>query len=324
MRSRSLLFGLALLVPVALPSHAKDQPTQQKAAAPPSMTRGFSPQISGLPADLPRYVEPDAYHVDLVVESEGQRFTMKRSIDHGRIRTEFEGMGEALVMIELGDARGTQYTLMPSEKMAIKQTYEGMAALSKKAGVDLSQKIAENSAAPANAKIEDLGTENLDGIAARKIRFVMDAGSTVGWFDPENGAPLRMESDAEGHTSTMAWKNFKPGPQPAANFEIPKKYQVTDMDEMMAQMEKMKGGPGGAQMSALMGSAGMGGGLSAGLNGIAGQMGQNFGSGMGGSFGATLGGALGGPLGAIAGQYIGGKVGGAIGKKAAEIVTPGK
>jgi len=322
-----MLFGLAvaMLIGPTL-SLAKEKP-KEDARAPSAMTRALgSPQFPGLPADLPKYVEPESYSVDLAVKSPGSDITMKRAIDRGRIRTEFETDGQTMVMIELGDEKGTQYMLMPSDKRAIKQTRTGMEAMAKQVGHNLEEMSADPGGPPADVKIEDLGSEKIADAAARKIRFSMESGTVVAWFDPASGAPLRMESDAGGQKSTMEWKNFKSGPQPAALFEVPKKYEVTDMDEMMAQMKSLQGGPGSAQLSALMGSSGVAGmaGMGGGLNGIAGQMGQNFGSSMGSSFGGALGGALGGPLGAIAGQYLGGKVGGAIGKKAAEVVTPGK
>jgi hypothetical protein len=244
---------------------------------------------------------------------------MKRFIDQGRIRTEMAGAGMDVVMIEMGDAKGTSLTLMPNEKRAFKQSRE---ALESMVGEKTKQQVKEGEAEEADApppdvKVEDLGDEMLDGKAVKKLRITVPEGASIGWFDKATGAPVRMEGVVGGETAVIEWKDYKVAPQPAKLFEAPKDYELTDMDEMMSKMKGM-GGMGG--MKGMMG--GMGG--VGGMNRMMGGMGQNMGQSMGGSLGASLGGSLGGPLGAVAGKYLGGKVGGMIGKKTAEAVTPGK
>ncbi len=270
--------------------------------------------------DLPHYVAPDAYSVDLVIQSPKANMVMKRFIDHGRIRTEMNASGMDVVMIEMGDARGTSLTLMPKEKRAIKQSREGMASQmgdQAKAGV----KGAESEGAPQappDMRVEDLGDETLDGKPVKKVRISQPEGSSLGWFDKVTGAPVRMEGTVDGETAVIEWKDYKVAPQPAKLFEAPKEYDLTDMDEMLSKMKDM-GGPG-AMKGMMGGMPGMGG---MGVKGMMGGMGQSLGGNLGGSLGGTLGGALGGPLGALAGQYLGGKVGGMIGRKAVAAVTPG-
>jgi hypothetical protein len=241
---------------------------------------------------------------------------MKRTIDGNRIRTEMKAEGQDMVMIEMGDEKETMYMLMPGEKRAIKQSRQAMAAMVPEDAKKQGKEVAET---PADVKVDDLGEETIEGRVVKKMRFAVQGGQVLGWFDKASGAPLRMESDASGHKSSMEWRNFSPGPQPAKLFEVPKGYEVMDMDEMMAQMKSMQGKPG---MGAMMGGmgGGMGGGAMGMAKGYAGGMAQNFGSSMGGGFGASLGGALGGPLGAVAGQYIGGKIGGMVAKKATDTV----
>ena len=43
---------------------------------------------------LPHYEPPAAYHEDLVIHGKEGAFTMKRSVDHGRIRTDMESGGQ--------------------------------------------------------------------------------------------------------------------------------------------------------------------------------------------------------------------------------------
>lgn len=294
------------------------------AAEDPAAARATTGSIGSI--GLPHYVPPDAYRVDLVIRSPEGNMVMKRSIDHGRIRTEMNMAGTAVVMIELGDTRGTSLTLMPEEKRAIRQSREGMSAV---VGDEVEAQIGEShhaaELAPPDARIEPLGEETLGGRVVKKLRMSMPEGSSLGWFDKVTGAPVRMEATVDGKTSAIEWKDWKVGPQPAKLFEAPKDYELMDMDEMMSNMKEMGGS---SALKELIGGMGGPGGMpglpGGGLNGMMGGMGQNLGGRLGGSLGGSLGGALGGPLGAMAGQYLGGKVGGMIGRKAATAVTPGK
>ncbi len=254
---------------------------------------------------LPRYEEPAAYSVDLVIQSPKAKMVLKRFIDHGRVRTEITGADEDLVLIELGDEKGTTLTLMPKEKRAMRQSRAAMASLlPERARKDMREGDAAAAAPAPEGRFEDLGEETLGGRAVKKVRMTMPQGTSVGWFDKTTGAPVRMEGTVEGETTVVEWKDYQVAPQPAKLFESPKDYELTDMDEMMG---KMKGMGAMGSMGSMMGG-----------------MGQGMGQSMGSSLGASLGGALGGPVGAMAGQYLGGKVGGAIGRKAGTMVTPGK
>ena len=324
------LLALLLLAPdsaVAKPHAKAAQATKTAAAAPavPDSSHGANTPVSPAASTdaaastmtakipgLPHYVPPAAYSEDLVIEtSESKDITMRRSIDGSRMRTEMSVEGQKFTMIELGDEKGTSYILMPDDKRAIKQTREAMRGLVPQGAAPK----AEAAAAPPDAKVEDLGETTIDGRAARKIRMTTEGGSALGFFDKETGAPLRMESDVEGDKTSMEWKNVKPGPQAASLFEIPKGYEVTDMDAMMAQMKSMGG------MSGMSGLESMGMGAA---KGMAGSMANQFGTQMGAGLGSTLGASLGGPLGAMAGQYLGGMLGGMLAKKTADVVIPGK
>ncbi|HTM58131.1 MAG TPA: hypothetical protein VL123_06925 [Candidatus Udaeobacter sp.] len=278
------------------------------------------PMPTSLPGiDLPAYQPPPAYSVNLVVHSPRGEMTMKRIIDHQRIRSEMTSQGQSFVMIEMGDEKGTMLTLMPDQKRGMTQTSAtmknamAMAPMSARAAEKTSEKKPEASAPPPDLKAEDLGDETIDGHAAKKVRMTSAEGTALGWFDKATGAPLRMESDAGGQKTVLEWKDYQVAPQPATLFEAPKGYEITDMDEMMAKMSAMQGGHGMAGMGGLGNMAG----------GYANGMAQSFGQNMGASLGSSFGAALGGPLGAIAGQYIGGKIGGMVAKKAADAVLPG-
>ena|SRR2546427_4265675 len=297
-------FFLLLCLAPALAT-AGEKPKPDKAVAPGG---GKLKTLEDL--GLPNYVPPPSFHEDLVIRTKDGPMTMKRSVDHGQIRTEMSSQGQSFVMIEAGDAAGTTYMLMPDEKRAMKQSR----AVAEEAVGKMGQKVPkakDASAPPTNLEVEDLGEETLDGTAARKVRMISEGAEVFGWFDTATGAPLKMESTANGEKSEIEWKNRRTEPQPAELFTVPKGYELTDMDEMMKQMGAMKG----------MGGPGMGGmGVGGMAKGMAGGMVQGMGSNLGSSLGSTIGGSLGGPLGAVAGRFVGGKIGGMLGKKAANAI----
>jgi hypothetical protein len=229
-----------------------------------------------------------------------------------------------MVMIERADEPGITYNLMPSEKMAMKMNAAKMTEMAGKSAKQLdAPPEPESQVAPV---IEKVGTETIDGRAATKFKVSAEGHTALMWFETATGAPLRMEAEE----ARIEWKNLEVKPQPAKLFEVPKDYQLIDMDEQMKQMEKMRGSMGGAALGGLPGGmgaqalgglgGGMGGNLS--LEGMAGGYGGQMGSNFGQQIGSGIGASFGGPIGAMAGGYIGGKVGGWLGKRVATAVTP--
>jgi hypothetical protein len=276
------------------------------AAPPPQGTQPPAATANAAGAEaisLPHYEQPATYSEDLVIQSEGKTFVLKRHLDKGMTRTEFSADGHDVVMIELGDEKGTSYELMAEKKMAVKQSRQSMdEATGGKMGKEMEKgQRRQPGTPPMDVKVEDLGDDTIDSQAAKKLRLTYADGGVLAWFDKGTGAPLRMEGTVDGKNAVLEWKNRKVEPQPAALFEVPKDYELHDFDAMMAQMKGM-GGMGGM------------------MKGMVSGMTQGMGSSLGGSLGSTLGGSLAGPLGAAAGQYIGGKVGSLLGKKAADVV----
>ncbi len=255
---------------------------------------------------LPQWQPPAQHSVDLLMTHEGKSMTMTRMVDGGKVRSEMSVEGRKMIMLERPEDGGAIYNIMPEQKMVMKMT----------------PPAAEPGEAPGDAppvKVEKLGVEKLNGVAASKFRMSSEGHTVLGWFDAATGAPLRMESEG----AVVEWKNFKPGAPPASAFELPKGYEVMDMDEQMKQMRKMglgAGLPGGAGR----GKAGMMGGMPGMGGGMAGGMGAQVGSGVGSGIGSGVGAAFGGPIGSMVGGYIGGQVGGWMGGKAADAAVPGR
>jgi len=291
----SLVLAGVLCISIVAAARAKDAPPVPPRAA------GESPVAVWERLGLPHYQPPSEYSEDLVINTNGKTYTMKRAIDGPKMRTDMIMDGQNMVMIEMGDERGTMYTLMPDKKEAVKQS---RASMDEMMGGKMSQASAGGGgvAEPTDVKVEDLGDDTVDGAAARKMRLTSSEGEVMAWFDKATGGPLRMESTTDGKTATIEWQNRKAAAQAPALFEVPKNYKLDDMDAMVAQMKQMGGG--GAMARNMMAGMTQG-------------MGQN----MGAQLGSAFGGSLAGPLGAMAGQYIGGRVGSAIGKKAGDTVT---
>jgi hypothetical protein len=306
---------------------AKAEPKAEKAAAAPARATpgsalSFAPALPGMAP----WHEPVSYSVDVVMKSGDQTFTMRRFIDQGHIRTEMDTEGQQMVMLERPEDKGAYYTLMPAQKMAMKLNPAAVAA--KLPEAEKEKMAGETASQSPEGKVERVGGESFKGKPAVKYRFSGDGGTGYAWFDAATSAPLRMEfGDA-----SIEWQNMKVGAQPAKLYELPKDYQVTDMEEMMKQAQSMQGvGANGALNGLMGGKRGMMAGAlgvavpggAGGLSGIAGQAGSNLGSHFGSSLGGTLGASFGGPLGGMAGQFLGGKIGGWLGKKAAGAVTGG-
>jgi hypothetical protein len=250
---------------------------------------------------LPPYQEPPSYSETLVIRSNGSQVEMRRFVDHGSIRTEMSSAAGDVVMIELGDEHGTSYTLMPAEKMAIKQLRPrdaSPAAVSpERAGGGAPAPV------PAGVRLEDLGTDRVGDVAAKKLRITAPDGVMLAWFDAASGAPLRMETKMGGEEGTLAWKDRKVGPQPPSLFHVPEGYQLIDMAEMPSAAGMIANS--GLRMAADQANEAFRG------------LGSNLGEGVGGSLGM----ALGGPLGGLVGRYVGGRVGGMLADQVSSKIT---
>ncbi len=304
-RARGRLASLALalsLIALAIPA-ARAADRVKKGAAPTAPSAAKSENAAAELEGLPRWEPPGQYRVDLIMTNGDQTMTMHRYFSGANLRSEIEAQGQQFVMLELGDE---SYQIMPSQKTMMKMP----APAAMVAGHDSA------GGPPADVRIEKLGAEKLEGRVALKFRFVSQDREGLAWFDPANGAPLRMESNG----AVIEWRNFSAEPQPAKLFELPKDYKVFDFGEMQKAMGQAGGGiptmPAG--IPGMPGGAGGPGGVSGLADRLGSQMGQNFGEQMGAGVGAQFG-----PLGSIAGRYIGGRVGHWVGSKAAHLVTGG-
>jgi hypothetical protein len=305
MRPTPVVSALGTLLLTATVAHAAPATPTSTASAPRpvsvELTQATVPAIVPAATAANAWVAPSRYSVDMVMTSkDGTTMTMKRTIDGARIRTEISSDGMTMSMIETGDADGTRYMIMPEGKTVMKISGKTVAQAKKSAGVD----PAAESAGGAGVQPELLGQETIDGRVCDKYRCVTPEGEGTAWIDAETHQPVKMLSDG----NTVEFKNMRIGAPPKDAFELPKDYEVVDMEAQMSKVQGMGGGGG-------MGMGGMG------LGSMASGMAGNLGGNLGGGLGSSLGGMLGGPIGAMAGGYLGGKIGSMLGHKAAGAVT---
>jgi hypothetical protein len=259
-------------------------------------------QSLGAPAGVANG-EPAHFSVNMQIEQEGERMVMRRYVDGPRSRMEMDVDGEQVVTIQLGDADGTTYTLMPGEERAMKfrmATMQAQVQLPNSVEPPAPQPDPGASAAQPDEGAPTLvGTETINGRAAEKYQLQMPEGSGFIWVDAATQLPLRME--AAGTRVEMSDYDFsKPAPE---LFEIPKEYEIVDMNEMMRSMNLSRIVAGG-----IVGSVGS-------------QVGGQLAGNVGGSIGAGIGGALGGPIGAMVGRFLGERIGRSLGQKAGKAVA---
>jgi hypothetical protein len=228
-----------------------------------------------------------------------------RYISNGRSRMDLEAQGERMSMIDVGDEAQTYYSLMPSEKMAIKDSWKSLHVAH---GADSTVHGLAPTAPPPSARVTALGRETIDGRDALKYRVETEGGMATAWIDAQQGAPLRMESEKGTITFTLP----ETGPQKAELFEVPKDYQTMDMAAMRSQMSAMMPGglPGG-----IPGMGGGMGGFGAMAKGAMGSMAHQTATQAGGDLGASVGAGIGGPIGAMVGRYIGQRAAGWLADK---------
>jgi outer membrane lipoprotein-sorting protein len=165
----------------------------------------------------PAYAFPKQYSADEVMTTkDGTSRTIKTYMDNGKVRTEISANGTQIVAIVRPDQQ-KMYSVMAAQKMIMV--------------VPLDAEKLKQMAPPGaggDAKVETVGPDPVDGVAATKYKVTNDNGKVVYfWVDAAKQVPIKLISD-DG-TFTITWTNFQTGPQDASLFEPPTGYQVINM-----------------------------------------------------------------------------------------------
>ncbi|HUB67309.1 MAG TPA: hypothetical protein VL981_07490 [Candidatus Methylacidiphilales bacterium] len=175
----------------------------------------------------PAYIFPKQFSADEIVTTKRPNDieTRKTYVDKDKIRWD---VGDQAALIFRMDQQKL-YIMLPSQKKVTVRplTSPGM-------------KMSENELAVSslnfgdNTKVEEIGSEPLDGVATDRYKLTLSDGKAPGgvgtlWINAAKQSPIKFTSD-DG-ALTIEWKNFQPGSQDAALFEPPADYQVINVPD---------------------------------------------------------------------------------------------
>lgn len=148
------------------------------------------------------------YSATIVATNGGQSKTSKQYMDHGKMRTEMNQGGQTVISIVRPDKK-VIWNLLVAQKMYMEIPISGPA----RTGA---------AALPPDATYAKVGSETVEGKPTDKYRIDVK-GKPVGfvWLAGQNIAKYQT---ADGAT-TVIFRDFKAGPQPAALFELPAGYR---------------------------------------------------------------------------------------------------
>jgi hypothetical protein len=146
------------------------------------------------------------YSATVVATNGGQTKTLRQYADHGKVRNEMSQGGQDIVTIVRPD-KGVTWTLMVGQKMYLEFPIAGPRP--------------NASALPPGATFHKIGRETVEGRSTDKYRLDVK-GKPVGyvWLVGQN---LVRYQTPDGAT-TVVYRDFKAGPQPASLFELPAGY----------------------------------------------------------------------------------------------------
>jgi len=174
------------------------------------------------------------YSVTTVMGIRDQTVTSKmvRSGKKARMEIAMEGMGMQAITIMDPDAdggKGAMFTLMPAMKTCVKMAIPPDAAPDKP------------DAKEPDIKIEELGKEQVDGVACDKRRVTITPadGKTqtmLVWLSPAaKNMPVKIEMTAPT-AMIIKFKDYDFQKPSEDLFKVPADYKVTDMAQMMMNM----------------------------------------------------------------------------------------
>lgn len=198
--------------------------------------------------------EPERYQATMVTSGSGdpqtasipglsaltnQQMSIARDGDKRRVETEMLP-GMKIIYLQLAKGR---YALYPARKIYAEIKMDGSDnPLNSAQGVPSDftpDKLI--SSAPAGAKYEKLGTEQINGRTTTKYRVTTGGGDgskttseTIIWADESLGMPIKFEmTSKDGGKFTMEIRNIKLEVD-ASLFELPKDYRKVEHSELMS------------------------------------------------------------------------------------------
>lgn len=172
-----------------------------------------TPAQSNVPVVFPKEFSSD----QVITATDGSVVQNKIFTDGNRVRAEMTTHGMQFTAIIL-PAEKKIYQLLPAQSLALEIPYSPD-----------QYKEQMTSAMGLDGTFEPLGDETVENVNCHKYRFTSKEDKKVFfiWVNPADKTPVKMTADDKSFS--IIFKDFKPGPQPPALFEVPRDYQVTQM-----------------------------------------------------------------------------------------------
>lgn len=171
---------------------------------------------------------------DYIMSGPGGTISQKMWVQGYKFKTEGAFGGEK--MISIFDLEGkTLITYYPGKNEAVKLSADNPEVKAKPPG-DYIKKTDFT-------RGQVLETTVYDGARCRVILLPEDnGGQTKMWIREDCGIPVRVETTAPGGGKTVTeYKNLQFGPLPTSTFELPPGVNITDINQMLEQLQKAPG-----------------------------------------------------------------------------------
>lgn len=181
------------------------------------------------------------YSADMEVDAQGQRMTMRLYVDVGKTRTEMD-----LPVMVPGQAAMQLVTIARLDEGRVYLLYPADRVYEEKPLDQLDLQLASTMDAGGTGTL--LGTETVDGQMCEKYEMSSKGGPVYVWTTEGQGLPVKLMP--EDGSAVVRFRNVRPGPQPAALFELPAGY--TPGSPMQGLMNSGLTGPASEDFSAAM------------------------------------------------------------------------
>jgi hypothetical protein len=179
------------------------------------------------PAPAPVIFDKSFRAEQQVTMRDGTSMATKVFFDNGKIRVEMAPHGMNVTALVLPDA-GKVYSILDAQKMVMVMPYDAA-----------KYKMFLVGTPSFDGKIEQVGTETINGIFCNKYKVTAANKIYDFWIDAAKKQPVKIAAEDGAFTAT--WKNYQAGPQDPALFVVPADYQMVVMPSLPAMPSSAPG-----------------------------------------------------------------------------------
>lgn len=153
---------------------------------------------------------PAQYSAELIHSADGKSMIQKLYVNGEKMRSEIAAGGKAHIV--LLDKKAGLVTVLDQDSKTF-SVYPYRPNVSNPSVLDF--ELVNDP----QAKVEDLGSELVEGVGCAKRKVTTSRGTIIYWTHSKTGLPVRMQS-VDGHIQ-IDWRNVVVGPVATSVFEIP-------------------------------------------------------------------------------------------------------